>query len=371
MKILQLIQKPQLRGAEIFASQLSNHLLDNGHEVILVSVTKGTAVLPFRGKVIRLDRPLVWRLLDLKGWRQLGKVIRDFKPDIIQANAGDTLKLAVFSKLFLQWKAPIIFRNANKVSDFIDSKPKQYFNRFLVQQVDHVISVSELCRLDFIKTYGIPKEKTTTVSIGIELAESESVFPPDLIPFFSEGKVLIHAASFVPEKNHAGLVRIMKQLVDQGVAVRLIMIGDGRLRQEIQQLINESKLEKHILLAGYRPDVLSIMTRAAALVLPSLIEGLPAVILEAMHNGIPVIAYDVGGISEVVKPGETGWLVKAGDENSFMNAIKEVIERKDLSAILEKAYHQVITEFDNCHLAKQFINCYTKLSPAGGGKGVG
>jgi L-malate glycosyltransferase len=169
LKILQLIQKPQLRGAEIFASQLSNHLLDEGHEVVMISLLPGESSLPFNGNIIRLDRPLSKRFIDVKGWRELAMHIQKFKPDVIQANAGDTLKFAVFSRLLFRWKVPIVFRNANKVSDFIATWPKLIFNKFLIIKVAHVISVSELCRQDFIKTYSPPHEKTTTVPIGIEI----------------------------------------------------------------------------------------------------------------------------------------------------------------------------------------------------------
>ena len=74
MRIIQVIQKPQLRGAEIFASQLSNHLMEEGHEVIVICVMAGTAKLPFKGKVIYLNRPVSKRFLDVSGWRQLANL---------------------------------------------------------------------------------------------------------------------------------------------------------------------------------------------------------------------------------------------------------------------------------------------------------
>jgi L-malate glycosyltransferase len=180
LKILQLIQKPQLRGAEMFASQLSNQLVEAGHQVLLVSLLPGTSQLPFKSDHINLDRPLSKRFIDWQGWNQLAKEIKTFQPDVVQANAGDTLKFAVFSKLFFGWNTPIVFRNANKVSDFITSTPKLLFNKFLVSNVQHIISVSELCRQDFVKTYTYNDSKTTTVPIGINLQQVNRTIPPDL-----------------------------------------------------------------------------------------------------------------------------------------------------------------------------------------------
>jgi L-malate glycosyltransferase len=361
LKILHLLQKTQLRGAEMFACQLSNHLLVQGHEVQMIALVPGNAPLPFKGNLIKLNRPLANRLLDITGWRQLARLINEFKPDVVQANAGDTLKFAVLSKLFFRWKPPIVFRNANKVSDFINSWPKLVFNKFLVCCVSHVISVSELCRQDFVKTYSYPPEKITTVPIGIELDLVNTSLPADLKSIFATGKVLVHVGSFVPEKNHEGLVQIVERLVEKGEDVKLVMIGDGNLRPSIEQQIKAKKLTDHIFLLGYRSDVLSIVTHAHALVMPSIIEGLPGVILEAMYCRTPVVAYSVGGISEVIRCGETGWLVKAGDEDGFVAAIVEVLNANNLEFIRENAFKLVTTDYDNHVIAKRFLDVYMSL----------
>jgi glycosyltransferase involved in cell wall biosynthesis len=363
MKILQLIQKSQLRGAEMFASQLSNQLMQAGHEVHLISLVEGNASLPFTGNHIRLNRPLNKRFIDAAGWKVLAQHIKKIKPDVVQANAGDTLKFAVFSKLLFGWKAPIVFRNANKVSDFINTAPKLLFNKFLVGNVEHVISVSELCRQDFVKTYTYNNVKTTTVPIGINLQQVNQAIPSDLTSFFSSGKILVHAASFVPEKNHVGLLKIIQKLVERGEDVKVILIGDGKLRPTIEQQLADMQLTDRVLLAGYRTDVLSIMANAYAFVLPSLIEGLPGVILEAMYCNTPVVAYDVGGISEVVKDRETGFLVKAGDEEGFVNAVQEVLSMspETVKQISDNACQLVVREYDNKVIAKRFVEVYAKV----------
>jgi glycosyltransferase involved in cell wall biosynthesis len=309
-----------------------------------------------------LERPLAKRFIDWWGWRQLAQQIKSFQPDVLQANAGDTLKFAVFSKLFFGWKTPIVFRNANKVSDFINTTPKLLFNKFLVKRVSHVVSVSELCRLDFVKTYGCQSLKTTTVPIGINLQQVNQTIPPDLTSFFAAGKVLVHVASFVPEKNHVGLIRIIHKLVKSGEDVKIILIGDGKLRPAAEQQVAEMKLIDRVFFAGYRTDVLAIMTNAHVLVLPSLIEGLPGVILEAMYCRTPVVAYDVGGISEVVRNGETGWLVKAGDEEAFVFALSTVLAGLGVEKIVENAYNLIIEDYNNRVIAERFLSVYQKIA---------
>lgn len=364
MKILLLIQKPQLRGAEIFACQLGNHLAEAGHEVLLVSLLPGDAELPFTGKHVSLNRPLSKRLWDYAGWKLLAEHIRAFRPDVVQANAGDTLKFAVFSKLVYRWKTPLVFRNANKVSDFVNTTPKLLYNKFLVSNVQHTISVSELCRQDFSKTYSVAPARTTTVPIGIDCKPVNRCMPPDLASFFSSGNVLVHVAGFVPEKNHNGLIRIVHKLTQQGEDVKILLIGEGRLRPAIEQQVLALTLNERVKFAGHRSDVLSVMANARALVLPSLIEGLPAVILEAMYVKTPVVAYDVGGISEVVKSGETGWLVTRHDEEGFTGAVTRVLRGSDTGPITENAYRLVITGFDNRIISKRFEEVYRSVAQA-------
>lgn len=365
MKILQLVQKPQLRGAELFASQLSNHLRDAGHEVKIVCLVPGPANLPFKGETIKLDRPLSRRFFDPQGWRQLADLIKSFQPDVVQANAGDTLKFAVFSKLMFRWKAKLVFRNANKVSDFVNTWPKLVLNKFFVSRLDHVISVSELCRQDFVKTYTFPSGKTTTVPIGIETVDVSLDLPQDLKHIFNRGKVLVNVASLVAEKNQQALIRIAAHLKQHHPGIRIVIIGDGRLRESIQAQITSASLEDVVFLLGYRTDVLTIMSHAHALVLPSLIEGLPGVILEAFYCKLAVIANDVGGISEVVKPRETGWLIKKGDEEAFLQAIVESLASTEkISQMRDQAYEMVIESFTNEAIAKRFTQAYQKLKSA-------
>jgi glycosyltransferase involved in cell wall biosynthesis len=326
----------------------------------MVCIFPGRSELPFSGEWIHLNRPIEKRFWDRKGWKKFARIIKEFQPDIIQANAGDTLKFAVFSKLFFGWKTPIVFRNANKVSDFVKSPVKRAFNKFLMRQVSYVISVSEVCRKDFIETYGWDQSKIATVPIGIN-AETDISRSGEIHSAFNSGRVLLHAGAFVLEKNHEGLIRIFEKVLKESSAIKLALAGDGKLRVAIEEMVKEKDLEEPVLFLGYQNDVFSLMKSSAAFLLPSKIEGLPGVILEAMYSKIPVIAYDVGGVSEVVKNGETGWLIKAGDEAGFANAVLEVLS-SDHSIIIERAYEMVVREYDNREIAKRFLEVYKRVA---------
>ncbi|MDO6390239.1 glycosyltransferase [Pontibacter sp. BT731] len=365
MKIIQLVQKPQLRGAEIFASQLSNHLQKSGVDVHLISVFSGASHLPFKGKISHLNRPINKRLWDFKAWRAFAEIIKRERPDLIQANAGDTLKFAILSKLFYKWDTPIVFRNANKMGDFIDSKPKYLLNRFLVKKVDAVVSVSKLCENDFKATFDFPSSKIKTIPIGVEEYEISHEPPTDLQAIYKNYRVLVNIGSLVPEKNHEALLNIFEAIAKKDSSVFLIIIGDGRLRSELENKANNLLSKNRILFAGYRNDVMKVLKHGTAFLMPSLIEGLPGVILEAMYCQIPVIANNVGGISEVVNE-RTGWLIEKNDTSSFINAVNEVLAgSENIRYKVGNAQQLVISEYLNSQIAARFKKAYMSVIAGG------
>lgn len=361
MKILQLIQKPQLRGAEIFACQLSNHLMEEGHEVLVITIFKGDSQLPFKGKIIGLDRPLSKRFFDFKGWKKFNNIIKAFDPDIIQANAADTLKFAVSSKLLYSWNQPLVYRNANKMGDFITSKLKWRLNNFYISKVAYVISVSKECEKDFIKTFSYPQEKISTVEIGVEEQKLEGI-PDDLKEIFERGPIVSHIGGFVPEKNHEGLIDIFNEILKTFPETQLLLLGKGDLEGKIKSKVEELQIENKVHFLGYRSDVLDILNNSKAFVLPSLIEGLPAVILEAMYCETPVVAYNVGGIGEVVVQGETGWLVEKNEAAEFQYQLEEILKGdENISERVKAAKNMISDKFLNNQIAKRFAKCYFEL----------
>ncbi|NJW55363.1 glycosyltransferase, partial [Salinimicrobium oceani] len=104
---------------------------------------------------------------------------------------------------------------------------------------------------------------------------------------------------------------------------------------------------------------LAYIKAADVLVLPSIIEGLPGVLLEAMYCKTPVVAYDVGGISEIVLP-HTGRLIPKGNEHAFATAILDTFNSPDSSKI-ENAYKLVLRDYLNAKIAKEFLHAYNSL----------
>lgn len=362
LKILHIVQRPQLRGAEVFAAQLCQHLKKNECDVKMVALFAGDAILPFDGELVVLNLDATNRLWGHHGWRRLATIIGEFKPDLVQANAGDTLKYAAFSKLLYRWPAPLVFRNANKVSDFINSTAKKLFNKALLLQVKHVISVSELCRQDFIRTYNFAESRTSMVPIGIEDNRSIKELADDMTTMFGGRSVILNVASMVQEKNQVALLDLAGRLRETMSDFVLVIVGDGKLRPVVESLIREKGLGDHVMLLGYRRDVHALMRHAQVLVVPSLVEGLPGVILEAFAAGLPVVSYDVGGIREVIIDQQTGWLVEKNDEVGLLQAVKVALDDPDMSKQLATRARALVQEhYRNATIARRFLDVYQRL----------
>lgn len=132
-----------------------------------------------------------------------------------------------------------------------------------------------------------------------------------------------------PEKGHSVLIRAWKQLCDQHQELRgrLLMVGDGPLRQQLQ---DESADVPGIIWAGSRSDVGEMLAAMDVFVFPSTDEGLGIALLEAMATGLPSVVSNEGGIPEIVTDGETGLVVPAGDSDALYRGLARVAEEVDL-----------------------------------------
>lgn len=353
MNILQVIQARQMRGAEVFACQLATELQSHGHRVWVVALFAGDQPLPFSGEILVLNANKNWRFVDLFAWKKLNDLVVYHKIDVVQANAADTLKYAVLSRFFFRWRAKIVLRNASTVSRWITGGASLAFNRWLVHRANYVVSVSERSMKDFVVAYRYGKP-ITTIPIGVYL--------PEVRQEEARRFDVIHIGAFTPEKNHQGLLHILNDVARRMPDLRVALIGNGVLFEDIRRSIDTMALTDHIEMLGAQPEPETFLRQARCLVLTSTIEGLPAVILEALANKVPVVSYNVGGVSEVLVHGETGMLINLHDESSFADAVVALLEDPTYASRLgQNGYVLVSSRFLMRQVARQFEDVYNSI----------
>jgi glycosyltransferase involved in cell wall biosynthesis len=148
------------------------------------------------------------------------------------------------------------------------------------------------------------------------------------------------------QKGQLLLIEATRRLADKGLRLDLVLAGDGEMRGAIDALIDEYGLRDQVRITGWigGEQVRAEILAARALVLPSFSEGLPVVLMEAMALRRPVISTYVGGIPELVRPGENGWLVPAGSVDALVAAIEGLLACSDghLADMGEAAYRRVL-----------------------------
>ena len=166
----------------------------------------------------------------------------------------------------------------------------------------------------------------------------------------------------VEHKGHRYLVHAAADIVRAVPEARVVILGEGDLRNELSRLIHELGLERHVLLPGFRPDVLSLLKAFDVFVMPSITEGLGTSILDAMACTKAVVASDVGGIPEVVDRDVTGLLVPARDASALGAAVIRLLRDPALTSRLAAAGRaRVERRFTADRMVQETLDLYRRL----------
>ena len=135
-------------------------------------------------------------------------------------------------------------------------------------------------------------------------------------------------ARLVPQKDPLSIIRVGEELKNRGHDIATVLIGEGPLFEECVQYIDQHDLNAYVL--GFHEHAQELLFDFDIFLMPSRFEGFPLATLESLHAGVPVIAYDTGGVAEAVVNGETGFVVEGGDETQFVARAEQLLTNADL-----------------------------------------
>jgi colanic acid/amylovoran biosynthesis glycosyltransferase len=183
--------------------------------------------------------------------------------------------------------------------------------------------------------------KVQVVHCGLETITYTTTESP-----VSSARRLVCVGRLTEQKGQLLLVEAAQRLAAQGTDFELVLVGDGEMRGEIEALIARYRLQTTVRITGRisSEELHQEMLSARALVLPSFAEGLPMVIMESMALRRPIISTFVAGIPELVRPGEHGWLVPAGDVKALARAMQDCLDApvETLTRMGEAAHERVL-----------------------------
>ena len=238
-------------------------------------------------------------------------------------------------------------------------------DRWLSKWSDRIIAVSNKVK-EFYVSKGIRPEKIEVIYNGIDadglrVSGFVGLRVKEELGIKNDEIILAVIGRLVPQKGHRYLFEVLHQL-DGKYNLKLLVVGEGPLKKELQLIAYSSQLTEKIVFTGLRNDVPRLFKAIDILVMPSIREGLPIVALEAMVCGVPIVATRVGGTPEVVIDGETGKLVEPKDCLALKEAITQVIENKSVTQrMVDNARKLVKEKFSLTNMLDETQRLYEEL----------
>jgi len=234
----------------------------------------------------------------------------------------------------------------------------------VLQAVDQLICVSNAAYRSYLHA-GVPAEKLKVIRNGICVPapsrdraglRAQLGLPPT-------AKIILTVAGLNEQKGHRYLVEAMPTVLQHEPDARFVWVGEGPLEAELCQQIQAIGIDPaHVVFAGYRRDVPELLGAADLFVLPSLFEGLPLVVLEAMAIGVPVVATQVGGTREAIEDGVTGRLVPAYNSSALAAAIVEVFTQPNtVDNWCQASRERIDRRFSSARMVGEMVTIYERM----------
>lgn len=222
-----------------------------------------------------------------------------------------------------------------------------WVDRLVSRFVDRYIAVSDANAKYLTEVKGLPATKMTVIKSAcpVERFDVRTCPPAGLkesLGFADSDPVLLVVGRLEPQKGHRFLLSAMPAVLSEFPRVKLVCVGEGSLREELEAQAHALRLGGAVRFLGRVPDVRQYFAMAEFTVLPSLFEGLPLVAIESLAAGRPVVATAVDGTPEVVLDGRTGLLAQPADPASLSSAIRRMLRDPDMRVRTGRAGREVV-----------------------------
>jgi L-malate glycosyltransferase len=327
------------RGGQNQVLLTVNGLRAIGHRAALVAhpdgelrrrAAEGLELIPLAPRT-EMDLSAAWRL---------SRLMKRTMPDVVHAHdphgvAMAALALSIGSGASSKARMPALV--ASRRVDF--HLKGNSFSRWKHRQVDAFIAASEAIR-QMLVADGVPPERIVTVHEGIDVdhvAAAPAVNLHEAL-FLPHGAAIVgNVAALVPHKGQRYLIDAAHLVVQHAPDTRFVILGEGELREHLAKQVHEHHLEKHVLLPGFRTDVLGCIKAFDLFVMSSVTEGLGTSLLDAMAAARPIVATTAGGIPEIIEHGVHGLLVPPRDAQALADAILRALTDAELRGRLGNA----------------------------------
>jgi glycosyltransferase involved in cell wall biosynthesis len=246
-------------------------------------------------------------------------------------------------------------------------RPHIYAQRIFWRCADIVLTVSENLKEHLVNEIGFPAESIISIQNGVDTESfrpnGDQTAQREALGWPASNVIVGSVGRLVAVKNHATLLRAVALAASRIPQLTLVLVGNGPLDAELKKLADQLGIGNRVFFLGCRDDVPRLLNAMDIFVLPSLREGMPNALLEAMACGLPVIATEVGGASEIVRDGENGLLVcPTNVEQLSQHLYHLAISRERCRAMGMAARRYVEREFKMEYMVNKYTTLYLTLA---------
>lgn len=367
IKVLECIRQGKIGGGESHLLSLVENLDRNRFEPIVLSFTSGPMIEQLQQMGVETHVIYTETPFDIRKWNAVKKLLLSKQIDLVHAHGTRANSNVLWASRKL--KIPVIY-TIHGWSFHPDQKPlvktlRLLGEKYLTSRSTLNISVSQSNKESGKEV--IPSFESIVVNNGINLQKfnpanqfkdirTELKLPKDKI-------LVLFIARFTLHKQPLTLIKGFAEALKQNANMHLLMVGDGDQKEEAELLIKQLQISEHITLEKFRQDVPDVLAAADIFVLPSLWEGLPIGLLEAMAMGKAIIASNADGTREIVEHNKNGLLVSINSlQKETTEALVQLSQQPQLRKELEANARATITErFNAVSMTRKIESIYTKL----------
>lgn len=307
---------------------------------------------------------------DVGSYVRLWRLLRSLRPAIVHTRNLGAIDVAFPAKLAGVGRV-VHGEHGWEITDVAGTNRKYLrLRRLCAHLIDRQIAVSRHIASWLRDTVGVREDRVHQIYNGVDTAKFHPATPRARLPASWEGEgdafVIGTVGRMAAIKDPLNLARAFVELCGAlrpaGKRVRLVMAGDGPLREDVMRVLAAAGLTDLTWLPGSRDDIAEILRGLDLFVLPSKNEGISNTVLEAMATGLPVVATDVGGNPELVAAGRTGTLVRADDSTAMSAAIRRYIDDPQMSRLHgSEGRRRALERFSMDAMLEQYLAVYDSL----------
>ncbi len=307
---------------------------------------------------------------DLRSYRELVRFFREHEFDIIHTHSS---KAGILGR-FAAWRARNPALRVHSPHAFAFEMDLPWSRRFMFLAAERMagrltnllICTCEGERQIAVRHRIVPPGRAAVVRTGVDLKrfhpQGDAHRIRDGLGLPQRHRIVGTVGAIVEQKGHRSLVEAAPLVIDQMPHTTFLIVGSGPLREKLEERVGQLGLGRRFRFLGHREDVPRILGALDLFVMPSLWEGMPYALVEAMAVGVPVVGSDIPGIADIVQPNQTGRLSPPGDPDALAETICTALREEGRSATMAETAREIVgREHSRERMLQSLAGCYERL----------